>query len=353
MTAGPPTGVDRRRALLTTGLAVLVAGVVFGIILPQVIDYRDVWAALKTLTLGEILVLLGAGLLYYGFEGWLYAIVMPGTRLRQGVTSWVASAGVGSTVPALDMVTRYGMYRSWGFAPAACMRGILLSAVFDTLVKFFLPVLAVVLLAVTGVQDLGALAGVAVVAGAVLLAVIVAVVGAVRSQRFARGLATRVERAAAWGLTKVGRTPPSDLAHRVLEFRDDSVEVASTGWRRAMLASVLGKAAQFQILVIAMRVVGIPSEVLSVSEIFVVWTLVMLVTMIPITPGGIGVAELSYVWLFTSITGDPWASLVAAGVTTYRLVEWALPIPVGWALTIRWRRRVQRGELADPSSPAA
>ncbi len=353
MTATPPPGTDRRRTLLTMGVALVVAIVVFGFVLPEVIDYQVVWETLKSLSAAELLLLLAVGLLYYVPEGWLFALVMPGMRLRQGVTSWVASVGVGSTVPALDMVTRYGMYRSWGFTPAACMRGILLSGVFDWVVKFSLPVIAVILLTVAGVQDLGVLAVIAAVAGGILAVVIVAVIGAIRSERFARGLAQRGERLANWALVKAGRDPLSGLADQVVAFRDDSVEVASSRGGRALLASVLGKAVQLLLLVLSMRAVGVPEDVLSTYEIFVVWALVLLITMIPITPGGIGIAELFYIWFFTSITGSEWSSIVAAGVTLYRVFEWALPIPVGWALTLRWRRQVQRGEVADPSASAA
>lgn len=59
-------------------------------------------------------------------------------------------------------------------------------------------------------------------------------------------------------------------------------------------------------------------------------------------------AELFYIYFFAQIVGEEQASIVAAGVMLYRVFQWALPIPVGWGITWRWRRKINRGELPDP-----
>ncbi len=347
---GRPSGRDRRRALIMLGVGVVVAVFVFGVVLPRVVDYGVVWETLRSLSAADLAVLLAAGLVYYLPEGWLYALVTPGMSLWQGIKSWVASTGVGSTVPAVDMVTRYGMARSWGLSAPVAMRGIFLSGAFDWLVKFSIPVLGVVLLLIAGVQDLGYLAVIAGVSGVLLGLVLLVLVGAVRSERFTRRVARWIDRAQAWALRRAGRDPVAGVEQRVIEFRDDAVSLATGRGALAFLASTLGKLWQWVMLVLALRVVGVPSDVLSALEIFVVWALVLLITMIPITPGGIGIAELFYVSMFTSITGSQWSSVVAAGVMLYRVFQLALPIPIGWAITLRWRAQVQRGDLPDPFS---
>ncbi len=347
---GRPSGKDRRRALIMLGVGVVVAVLVFGVVLPEVVDYGVVWETLRSLSGTDVLVLLAAGLIYYLPEGWLYALVTPGMSLWQGIKAWVASTGVGSTVPAVDMVTRYGMARSWGLSASVAMRGIFLSGAFDWLVKFSIPVLGVVLLVFAGVQDLGYLAVIAGISGALLGLVLLILVGAVRSERFTRRVALWIDRAQAWALRRAGREPVEGLPQRVVEFRDDAVSLATGSGALAVLASTLGKLWQWVMLTLALRAVDVPSDVLSALEIFVVWALVLLITMIPITPGGIGIAELFYVSMFTSITGPEWSSIVAAGVMVYRVFQLVLPIPIGWAITLRWRAKVQRGELPDPFS---
>ena len=343
-----PSSKDRKRTIITLLVAVVILFVVFVVILPEVIDYEVVWETLKALTVSDFVILLAAGLIYYIPEGWLYALVVPGMSLWQGIKAWVASTGVGSTVPALDLATRYGMYRSWGFSIHDSMRGIFLSGAFDWVVKFSLPVIAVILLAILGVQDLGVLAVIAAIAGIILAVVLVVLIGAVRSEAFTRRVGTWLESATNWALGKLKKDPIDDLATQVVAFRDDSLEVARKNGGWAFLASALGKLWQYIMLVLAIRAVGVPDDVLSWFEIFIVWAIVLLITMIPITPGGIGIAELFYIYFFAQIVGEEQASIVAAGVMLYRVFQWALPIPVGWGVTWRWRRKINRGELPDP-----
>ena len=150
----PPKAPDkkaRRNTLIQIGIAVAIIIVIFGFVLPQVIDYEQVWETIKNLEAWQLLALLAAGLFLYVPEGWLYKVLVPGISLWKGIKAWVASTAVGSTIPAADLVTRYGMYRSWGTSPEGSMLGILLSGVFDNIVKFSLPVIAVILLGIIGV----------------------------------------------------------------------------------------------------------------------------------------------------------------------------------------------------------
>lgn len=349
----PPSASDRKRTVITLIVALVIMVIVFGVILPSVIDYQVVWDTLTGLDPWVFLALLAAGFIYYIPEGWLYALVVPGMSLWQGMKAWVASTGVGSTVPALDLVTRFGMYRSWGFSIHASMRGIFLSGAFDWIVKFSLPVIAVLLLFILGVQDLGFLALIAVIAAVILGVVLVVLIGAVRSEAFTVRVAGILESLAGWVFERLKRDPIPDLADQIVVFRDDAVEIAARRGGLAFLASALGKLWQFVMLVFSLRAVGVNDEVLSTFEIFVVWAIVLLITMIPITPGGIGIAELFYIGLMASIAGEQWADLIAAGVMLYRVFQWALPIAVGWVVAIRWRRKVQRGDLPDPFATAS
>jgi uncharacterized protein (TIRG00374 family) len=215
-------------------------------------------------------------------------------------------------------------------------------------VKFSLPVIAVLLLFLFGVQDLGFLALIAAIAGVILAVVLVVLIGAVRSESFTARIAGYLQRLATWALAKLRRDPIDDLADQVVIFRDDAAEIAKRRGPWAFLASALGKIWQYVMLVLALRAVGVPDDVLSWFEIFVVWAIVLLITMIPITPGGIGIAELFYIGLFVQVAGQDWADIIGAGVMLYRVFQWALPIPIGWFSTMRWRRKVQRGALPDP-----
>jgi uncharacterized protein (TIRG00374 family) len=347
--SAPPerTASDRRRSLIAAGVGLVVVIFIFGFVLPSVIDYETVFDVLSSLEPQDYLIMLAAGLLLYVPEGALYASIMPGMGLRRGMSAWVGSTAVSTTIPGADLVVRYGMYRSWGFGVERTMLGIFLSGLFDNIVKFSLPALAVILFALSG-QDLGDFVWIGLIALGVLIIGTVIVVGMVRSERFTQWLAERTETLANWGLGKIKRDPLEGLSEKVVGFRDLAVDIVKNRGLVALALSATGKLWAYVILVIALRIVGLDSSVLSLGQIFVAWVIAMLVTAIPITPGGIGIAELVYIWTFTQMAGSEFSDVIAAGVILFRLAQWFLPIPIGWVAVALWRRQITNGQLPDP-----
>jgi len=346
----PPARPDkkqRRNTLIQIGVALVVIVLVFGFVLPEVIDYRQVGEVLKSLSLWQFALLLAAGLIVFLPEGWLYALCMPGMSFGRGISSWIASTAAATTTPGFDVAVRYGMGRSYGGTVDQTILWIPLTGVFDNLVKFSLPIIAVMLIATRG-EDLGGLEWVAVVAGVILLIGAFVVIGVFRSERFAASFADRLSAIVNAILRKLKRDPIEGISERILDFRTHAGATIKSRWPLALLAAALGKLWTLVILTMALRMVGLDGSQLSEWQIFVVWAIVMLITSIPITPGGIGIAALAYVWLFSGIVGDEYANTIAAGVVLYRLAQWALPIVVGWPIVWYWRRQIGRGELVEP-----
>ena len=347
---GPPprrTAKDRRNTLIAIGVAIAIVIFIFGFVLPSVIDYDVVFEVLRDLEPQDYVIIIAAGLFLYVPEGALYASLMPGMGLRRGMSAWVGSTAVSTTVPGADLVVRYGMYRSWGFGLERTMLGIVLSGLFDNIVKFSLPAIAVVLFALSG-QDLGDIVWIAIIALGVLIVGAVVVVGMIRSEAFTKWIAERTERIANWGLGKVKRDPIEGLSERVVGFRDLAIDIVREHGVAALFYSATGKLWAFVILTLALRIVGIDDSILSLGQIFVVWVIVLLITAIPITPGGIGIAAIAYIGLFSQVAGEQYANTIAAGIVLFRLAQWFLPIPIGWAAVGLWRRQISRGQLPDP-----
>ena len=349
-----PDAKTKRNALIQGVVALAILVIVFGFVLPQVIDYKQVWETIKALEPWQIGALILAGLITYIPEGWLYALLVPVLRLRQGAAAWVASTGVASTIPAVDLVVRYGMYRSWKASTEGAMLGIILSGVFDNVVKFSLPVIAILGIATGGVGDFdGGLVIIAVIALLVLVATLVIVIGVVRSERFTQSLGNRLEQFVNWVLGLFKKDPIETLAPRVVGFRDAAIGLVGKVWFRAGLASAIGKLWTFLILLMSLRFVGITADVISTRDAFIVWAIVLLIGSIPLTPGGVGFVELGFVFLFTQVAGDQYTNTIGAAVALYRLVQWAMPIPIGWGVVLWWRRSVAKGKLPDPFAQAA
>ena len=75
-----------------------------------------------------------------------------------------------------------------------------------------------------------------------------------------------------------------------------------------------------------------PASALSLGEIFGVYGLVMVITIIPLSPGGAGVPELLFIAAFTAIAPPQYEAAITAGVFLYRLYYWFVPIPLAWIL---------------------
>lgn len=339
---------DTRRSLIAVGVAVGIAVFIFGFVLPQVIDYETVFEVLKNLEPQDYLIVIAAGLFLYVPEGALYASLMPGMGLRRGMSAWVGSTAVSTTIPGADLVVRYGMYRSWGFGVERTMLGIVLSGLFDNIVKFSLPSIAVIAFLVLGVGDLGDFVWIAIIALGVLIVMAVVIIGMLRSETFTQWLAAKAESIANWGLGKIKRDPVDGLSEKVVGFRDLAIGIVRDSGARAMFYSTTGKLWAFVMLTLSMRIVGLDPEILPLGQVFIVWVIVLMITAIPITPGGVGIASMSYIFFFSKAIGNEYADIIAAGVVLFRLAQWFLPIPIGWISVGLWRRQVSKGQLTDP-----
>ena len=351
----PPGRMDagkKRATIIQSVISLALVLIIFGWLLPKVIDYQEVAAALGTLAAWQFAVLLVAGLIVFIPSGWLYSLLAPGLTLGQGMIAWTASTGVGSTVPAVNLVVRFGMYRSWGVSVESSMLGIFLTGVFDNVVRFSLPVIAVLLTVALGFEGLpSAVIWIAVIAAVIVTCTLIVAIGVARSERFAARLGDMAERVVNWGLAKVKRPARSGIADKVVAVRDLALDTVLAVWPRALLASSLATLWTYVILLISLRFAGIPSDVISPGQAFLVWALVLLVQAIPLTPGGVGFVEAAYIALFGAIAGPEYSTQIAVAVVLYRAAQWALPIVVGWPLVGWWRWQIRLGKLPDPFAP--
>ncbi len=335
--AVPQSRPDRKKALAAVGLAVVVGVVVFGVIFPQLVDWDSVFEAIGSIDPIDLALLVALGLLRYLPSGWLYSIVLPGMSVKNGTQAWVATTGVGSTLPGFDLVLRIGMYSSWGFPLDKAAAGMVLSGIVEMSTKVVLAVLAV------GIWGLATLdVGLLAIVGIAALVVVVlgaAVAAVLRSADTAERFGRRVDQVSRWSFDKLSRPAPEDLIDRILEIRTEARDVLGHRWPKAFLAAFLAQATVFALLLVALRSVGVSDEVVDWTQILLVHALVTIITSIPITPGGVGISELAYLGLFAPMVDQAELVPIAAGIVLYRLALWLLSIVVGWAVTLRWQSR--------------
>ncbi len=135
-----------------------------------------------------------------------------------------------------------------------------------------------------------------------------------------------------WVFARLNRSGAPDVMGSVLHFR---ITLGGTIRQRGVAAfaiSVISKLTWALVLIVALRVCGVPASVLPASEIIAVFSIVFIITILPIAPGGAGVPELLYISMFTTLTGGQDSAEISAGVMLYRVFQWFLPIPLAWLL---------------------
>jgi len=348
----PARGNILRRAALLVGILL----VVFVIVLPRIVDYRAVAAALATLSFTQLALLIATTAVAFAANAGPAKVLIRELSWRRAIGADIAGRAVVSTIPGpTDIATRFVLYRQWGIPPDTATTGIAFSAFFEVLTDLALPTIALVAIVVTGNVTrpntlLIAAIGVVIFIGAVLLLVAI-----VRSENVARRLGTILDRVVhrIWPLFH--KQPPSGIVAGVLQLRVESKDTLSRAGVPAFGAALLAKLAWLLVLEVCLWSVGLGPDALPVPVVMTAMAVVAIVAMVPITPGAIGITEVAYIGILSAVTGPGAADQITAAVMLFRIAQWLAPIPIGWALLLVMRRG-HWGDLlspGDPGTPAA
>ena len=336
-TSGPAQAVPSRRAAVARSAFVIgVLVVVFGLILPRFIDYDEVIAAFRDLTFQQLLLMTGLAVVAWAINGLPFVVLIPGLSIRRGTQSYLILGGIGASIPLgpWNMGILWVVVRGWGVGVRAATSGIGLYGVINQLGKLATPLLAWIALLAVGTR--GQAPQLAIVLTAlstvVLFVAIGLMVAILRSDRAASWLARTGQRVATSILARLGREGRPDVDGAIRRFRGELGEVVRRRGLAAFGAAVLAQLTWCFVLIAALRIVGIRDSVLSAADIFAVFALVNVLTIIPISPGGAGVPELLYIAGLSAIAGAQNESVIAAGVFLFRLFQWFVPIPIAWVL---------------------
>ena len=337
-------GAIMRRALGLVGVLL----VVFGIVLPRLVDEDAVRAALVGLTPWQLTLLAAASVAALVVNAGPYRVLVPGLSWRQATGSDLAARAVATTVPGpTDHATRLALYRQWSIPGDVASAGVVLAGLVVALANLALPAIALVgVLASDQPARVEALP-VALIGLVILGLAAMLITSIVRSESLARRLGTWFESIVARIWTVLRKTPPSGIVDAVLELRRRSTALLTERGVRGFAAAVAGKLAWFVVLEVALWCVGVGPDVLPPSAVLATMGIVGIVALVPLTPGGVGVSEVAYIGILTSMTGPGLADELTAAVTLYRIAQWLVPIPIGWVLLLVMRR----GHWADVLGP--
>ncbi len=350
---GTPTSLtgNRKQILIALGVMAAILILVFGFLLPSIVSYDDIWAAIRDMELWQFAVVIGLWALKWPIEGLVYARCIPGLGVGQGAVAWSASTSFSNIVPGPgDLLVRLSMYRTWGHTVDRSMIGMTVGGIFQNANRLTLPVVGVAWYAADRGDVGGWLVALVVIGLVVLVVGGVFITMVIRSLSFAERVGDTLTRFVGWLAGKFGRTAPDDLGDQLLEARASMIGLVSERWWQVWLGHASVSAAKFLMLLLALRFAGAGADELSAAEVFLAYALVQLITIIPITNGNIGVAEIAYIAILLAFSSgsDAIAGAIAAGVIVFRIVEWLLVIPVGFISTAVWRSRWRSRLGFDP-----
>lgn len=351
--AGAPPGPRSKLRPTLLRIAVLaVAGVVLWLVSRRIVDWTAVRNAVVGLSAADWLLLGGVAAVRLAIEPLLLMASTPKLTWSKALPGYLAPAATASIIPGpSDLAARYAMFRSWGYSGAQTSASVMLVFLFTTFAKVALPAVATAILLAFGrstsrMMAIAAIAIGAIIGGATMIALLL------RSEQTARRLGhaagTAAHRIAAWFRIKAPEMLAADLADRAAHFRDRTGHVLRSRSHLAWPAAAAGQAAMFVILLVSVRVVGIGSGELDWVAIFAAFALVQLLTSIPITPSGLGVAEAAYVTLLAVGATSGLIDEVTAAALIYRVFSWLVIIPLGGIAWLWWSRRLPN-RSAEPS----
>jgi uncharacterized membrane protein YbhN (UPF0104 family) len=343
----PPS---RRAALIRSGFIVGVLLVVFLVIIPQFVDYQDVIDAFASLTLPQFLLMTGLGIVAWLVGGLKFLTLVIRLTLLKATAVYLILIGIGASVPfgPWNMGVVWVVMRSWRITNQEATSGLALYGIVDQLSRLVLPIIATAFLfaagGLNGIFDrAGLVTTISLIAFVVVGGLILAIV---RSDRAADWVGRTGQRIVSSISRRLGRAETADVTGAVHRFRDQLGDVVRRRGLLSLFVSILFQATWAGVLIVSLRIMGIDNGTLSAVEIFAVFAMVQVITILPIAPGGAGVPELLYIAGLTTIAGENYEAAITAGVFLFRLYNWFLPIPLAWILL----KVTRRGMSALPTT---
>jgi putative heme transporter len=330
-----------KRVLLGVGGAVVVV-TTFAYLLPTIADYRDVWDVVKGVSWQWTVALVAAtaiNLLTFA-PPWL--VLLPGLHFWPTLMMTQATTALANVMPAgaaVGIATSYGMLRRWGFAANAVARSVTLVSLWNQLVNLTYPIVALFLLTMAGAET-AVLATAAFVGVAILGVVVGALVLVLYSNRMAAEIGDLAARGATGIKGRFHREPVTWNGSSFERFRIGAVDVLKRRWHLLTLATLAGSLSVFVVLLLSLRALQVPAAEVTAVEAFAAWSLARILGSIPITPGGIGIVELSLSAALIGFGGNN-AGVVAA-VLVYRFLTIVPTLVLGTVAGAVWRRLVRR-----------
>ena len=349
--AASPSGQATRKSRWRQALGALVSlaliGFIFVGVIPRFASYQTAWTAIQKMSPGWWVAIFVAAAVNQVSFVWPYQAVLPRLRFWHGFMETQTSTAISNTVPAGGAVAigmTFRMFGSFEFPNVAITTAVATTGIWNMAFKFGLPVLAVVLVGVTGQSTGGA-------AGAALLGLLIIVLAGLllwlvfRSPTSAHRVGRLGDGVVNWLLHFFHKAASDRVERAVLNFREQTNATVHDRGGRLTMAVLASQVAVFIVLLFSVRAVGIATSQVSFLEVLLSFAVARLAGAIPITPGGLGTVDAALIGMLTAFGASSDTALAADMV--WRAVTYFPPVFIGVVTYVLWRRGVAKGRYAD------
>lgn len=316
---------------------VIVVGI-FWYFIPQFASMSKVWAEIRGMT-GLALATLALAALW-NLASYLFVMVSatPGLTYRQAFVATETSTAVSNTLPgggAVGIALTYSMFGSWGFSRSRTSVSLVVAGIWNNFAKLGMPVLALSLLALQGEPSGGRIVAAGIGFGA-LIAAVVLLAALLRSEAAARRIGLAAAAVANRILRILDRPPVHGWELATVKFRGRTELLVKARWLWITISTLVSHLSLFLVLLLCLRHIGVSSQDVGWVEALAVFSFARLLTAIPITPGGLGVVEVALITGLAAAGGE--RAGVAAAVLLFRGLTYVVPIPLGLATYLYYKR---------------
>lgn len=308
--------------MLIVGLVVMV--LLFWFIGQNAGEYSKALVEVRSLSPSWLALLALASLVNLAIYPLTATVAIDGLSYKHATISREGGFTLSNIVPgggAVAVATQYAILARYGIDAARAASAVTADAIFTYLFTLGAPAIAVTLLVIEGRSTTGYTVTAAIGLTVVIVSVIVIAI-VLRSSDGAQRIGAVVQRLIAPVMRRLRRTPP-DITAALTSFHEHASQLVARKWRSLTVANVGAQMAPILVLWVALTALGVwPGGPLTLVELFAAFSIALLLTAFPITPGGLGTVDAALVALLTAF-GVPSSDAVAADLI-WRLF-WFLP----------------------------
>lgn len=221
---------------------------------------------------------------------------------------------------AVAVATQYAVLARYGVPQARAAAAVSADAIYTYLFTLGAPSIAVLLLVIEG-RSTAAFMTTAIIGLTVVVISLIVIVLVLRSAASAQKIGSLLQHPVN-AIFKLIRKSAPNVSSILAQFHDQASDLIKKRWKSLTVTNIGAQMAPMLVLWAALEGLGVGESQLSLIELFAAYSVALVLTAFPITPGGLGTVDAALVALLVAFGVD--SSIAVAADLLWRL-GWFLP----------------------------